>query len=333
MGSNVVVVEGLSPDGHTLINNFYLKSIHESVSRVYIGISLKKYYSDIENVVFFDDCGIFHSSRVRRLISFLGNSFSMLISARRLAAKTVLFLSYDPMGFFLVVYFARFLGLKIYAFEHNTIPTNRSKMLCQRLSFSWLYRICYRKAVVNLYQRLGGQAILIPHPIVNRVTSTDLSYSSLPKRYFDLKKRHRFSVLCPSGSASVDRVFEVAKKHSDVLFFVKAHYDPGFSNVVVAPFFDHYFDLVSFVDFFYLPFGDTQKKFLRVSGPFFEAIGANKKVILEQGAYLDNFKGTFPDNILESDDQWDFDPIVNHPFDVDSYNHDIALRLKELFYD
>jgi len=324
--NKVSFIEGVSPRGHININRFYITEMASKVSTVYIGHSLANFYEDISKVEFFCDNNLF-GSRLFRAIGFVNNTIKSIYKAKKNNTKTVCLLSYDPLLFFLVVYFSKFMGIKLYAFEHNTVPVKGlHKYFFQYICFDWINRICYTPKAVEIYKQMGQKAIYSPHPIINYENNLYKS-DQLSQQIFHYKKKYKFIVFCPSSSMSIDRLLLKAQEHSSFLFIVKTKKTINLDNVITMPFFDNYNELLCASDFLYLSISLNA----RVSGPFFEAVGAGKKIILQKGAFYDYAVEHFKDYVLDDESGWEFGIIPRKKINLEKYNNEIKSKLKDFF--
>ena len=323
--SKIVLIEGMSPRGHTQFNKYYIKSLSPYINKVYVGESLFNSYKNLAKVSFFDDKHLF-KYRLVISISFLINTLKIIYKSKKNGTKYIILLSYDVSSLFIVVYFSKLFNMKLFVFEHNTVPTKgMHKKILQFICFDWVHRICYTPRAVEIYKSLNQKSKYIPLPIpIKEDFENKLNKSlTLNNKEFD------FVVFCPSSSASMNKVIEKAELYKNILFIIKTKIIINLDNVVTKQYFENYEDIIESVDFFYLPVSLDS----RVSGPFFEAIGAGKKVILSKGYFYDYAKKEFKQYILCDEDDWNFSTSKMVEMDIDKYNTDIINNIKKYILD
>ena len=319
----VSFIEGVSPRGHININRFYITELGDSISTIYVGNSLSYSYKDIDKVEFFDDNNLLRS-RLFRAMGFVWNTWKLIYKVKSNKINTVCLLSYDPLLLFLVVYFSRLMGIRLYTFEHNTVPVSGwHKYFLQYICFRWVKRICYTPKAVKMYKNMGQKAIYIPHPIIYKEPEVS---DKLIKDFSCYRKKYKIIVFCPSASASIDTLLLKAKEHSNILFIIKTKQIIKLNNVIAMPYFEDYATLSNLVDFFYLPVSLSES---RVSGPFFEAIGVGKKIILQKGSFYDYAKQYFENYIYLDKESWEFDKDIKEVINIKNYNNKIISKLKD----
>ena len=308
----VYLFEGMSPKGHVQLTKYYKNTFGES-STLYVGISLKSHYKKEVDVNYYNDFfGL--KNKYFSIFSFLFYSLLMIIKCKKNNGKCLVFLSYNANVMFLVTWIAILFNVRILCFEHNTVPKpseSNLKKIAQRLCSKKLLRICYMPAVVELYEKLGQRAVYIPHPIINvEVSCNPVNYS----------KSYKYKVFCPSAQGKISKVKSLAENNKNVLFIVKCKEPVSIDNIVSERFFDNYYDIMYACDFVYLPVEFD----CRVSGPFYEAIGFNKKVLVEPCGFSEYVSHEFQGMVVNN-----FEKSTNEDcFNVDFYNKKIRSSLE-----
>lgn len=310
----VCFFEGMSPKGHINLTKHYLQ-IFKETGELYVGESLRGFYSDTENVHFFKD-GWGLRNKYFSILSFVFNSLKVLWKCKKQNVHRVIFLSYNANVMFVISWVAYLLKIKVYCFEHNTVPEKASSFLkrnAQRLCSERLTRLCYMPSIVELYRDLNQSAIYVPHPAIN--VELDLNKSPI-----QTQKNFRLTVFCPSGHNNVDRIELLAKRNVNILFIIKSKSSTSTNNVISKSFFEDYYEVMAACDVVFLPI----KFDFRVSGPFFEALRLNKKVIVDDCEFGNYVKNEFPSHVIK-----DFsDSREPRNFDFVAYNKRIEESLK-----
>ena len=314
-------IEGLSPRGHVELNKFYLTKLYTQIHTVFIGQSLSNYYSGMDNVQFYDR-ETQGKLRIVRALKFVTTNLQLLRKAKKMGIRSVCYLSYDHLLFFLVVYFARIQNIKLFTFEHNTIPISMFHSFLQFLCFKGATRFCFTEDVCNIYIKMNQKAHWISHPILPAGKEIHA-----PEEFQLLRKKYDFIVFCPSSSSLESKIIERAKNHVNICFIVKTNNVYDLENIITANFFENYSKILSSVDFVYLPFNLKY----RVSGPFFDAIGANKPIILSKGSFYLYANHNFPEHVIADTETWNLTHSKRPKIDMSIYNGKIIEQLIHIF--
>jgi hypothetical protein len=323
--NRIVFIEGVSPRGHVSCNLGLLEQVHRSVQCFHVGKSIASEYSSCEKVKVFEDRWFSHG-RLMHSIAFFLISCRLLRRARAEKIRRVCFMSYDVSSMFLVVFYGRFLGLNLYAFEHNTIPSSFLLRVLQRIQGRQLRHLCFSVDSLNAFRKIGMKACLTEHPLYSKISN-----APLPRKLLDKKKGFRSMVFCPSASASFELICAKARMYSDVLFVAKTEYVSSQANLYVEKFFQDFDSIFRASDAVYMP---MEGRYLgRVSGPLFEAMSLNKPIILSEGGLHDFVVEIFPEHIhLDSQRTFELLPFRAVPtYDVSRYNRGVKASLESAF--
>jgi hypothetical protein len=313
----IIFCDPVAPTGHLTINKFYIDTLSSLNDTFYVSNTMLKHFNHKVHCISFN-ADFLKKGRFAHWLYTLFISLKCMRHAKN-AGHIVYFLSYDIGNLFILTFWARLSKVKIVVFEHNTVPGNsKAKQLLQRLCVTKnLFRLCYTGKMANQFI---GNTFLIPHPIlINKSLSKDVDLD-----FLTLKKKYNTVVFCPSASASVDKVIDLASKMLDVLFVFKSEKINPNNNIYTQKYFDNYNFFIENADFIYLPIESDD----RVSGPLFEAICANKKVLVDTTDFGITSMELFPDNVQFVEDKWQKASLT---FNVEVYNQSIVSQLKRLF--
>jgi len=269
----IVLYEGMSPRGHVELTKFYHNSLKSLDSQLYVGKSLKDYFPNTQNVNFFDDELLLKGKYFSRFF-FILNTLKLYIYCHKEKVNKVVFLSYNANVMFVLMWIASILRLKVYCFEHNTVPSSsKIKAFLQKLCTKRLVRMCFMPDAVNFYKNLNLTSIYIPHPFLNVEILNNIKGTST------IKEQGKYSrlVFCPSGQSDINRIINRAKENPDVFFLVKSKEKIDVNNIKAIPYLDNYYETLKSCDLVYLPIDFD----FRVSGPFFESIAFGKPVFID----------------------------------------------------
>lgn len=316
-----VFYEGMSPRGHVELTKFYINSLKQLDAKVFIGSSLMEHYINNEQVIPFDDTYLLKGKNFSRLF-FIINTLKVFLYCWRKGIKKVVVLSYNANVMFLLMWVANLTGLKVFCFEHNTVPgTSKIKRVLQKLCTSKLIRLCYTPQVLSYYEKLDSTGIYIPHPLLNINRNHLVSSCDFLKGLI----KDRLIVFCPSGQSKIERVIKQAQANPDVYFIVKTQKKINLKNVKTERFFNNYYGVLNACDIVYLPIDFDY----RVSGPFYEAVAFNKPILFDgEGLFQDYAKVKFSEQIINS-----FSKRINFEgVRSEEYNEDIKKRLFRAFH-
>lgn len=315
-------VECIPNVGHTKINEFYISCLENKLDTVYIEKITYPLYKKKENIHPLN-VATQHPLRVIRGLFFLIATLKCIKIAKKSKIPTICFLSYDFLFFPITVIIAKLCGIRLFAFEHNTAPNSKLKKIIQSLCFTGVTRICFTPKNVELFQKCLGKAIYIPHPICSKNPATH----PVPDEIATNKHRYKYIVFCPSGSTCHQRLSDQCRSYPDILFIIKTLKEIDLPNTISKPFFENYDALMHHADFIYIPINNN----LKVSGPFYEAIGENKHIILNNSYFYDYSKSLFP-NLVHNDEQnFNLLEIKTNKIDIAEYNNTIKKEFCALF--
>jgi len=322
MNGKIIAIDALSPKGHITINDFYLNSMGLNVAMFVIGSSIFSKYNKIENRVEFDD-SFLKRGRVIHLLFTLCLVLKYLVIAKVKGIDKVVLFSYDIGNVFILSYVSKILGIKLYLFEHNTIPGEHwAKRWLQRLVLkSTVVRFCYTKSALDEFDKLNQSCLFLEHPILENV-----SFDQLSDTFLDKASQFEYIAFCPSANADVDKIIAFCDLHQNVLFVVKTNLKIKKSNCITKAFFENYNAIMKVSDFIYLPVNLKS----RVSGPLFEAMFYGKKIIVELNDFGIFAAGRFNGNVQFSSGEWS---VSTRKFDVLSYNNIIKNQLNKTLFE
>lgn len=312
----LLLAECTPANGHVSINKFYITCLHKKDVTLFIEKDLRCYYEDIAGANFFNE-STESNFRIIRALKFLKTALYCRKYAKKHNIQSICFLSYDLLVLPIIAFLNKISGIKTYTFEHNTIPNSVPKKIIQSLCFKTVTRICYTPKAVEIYQKIFGKAIYIPHPILTELLETQ--NTEIPIEISQKKNHFKHIVFCPSGSTNLQQIYKKAKIYPEIFFIIKSNQNLALSNVINFPFFKSLEPFIKYSDFIYIPLENSFK----VSGPFFTAIGLGKKVILQKGHFFDFAKDNFPNHIVSDEDPWQFEETKTEPLDITAYNQQI----------
>lgn len=316
-------VDLLAPKGHTSLNKFYCTQMRSVIDEVHFGKSQKKCLEVGRN---YDDnfpkCFYFNDGKLRkgRLVHFIYTMFIALkltIKAKKYK-KDIVFLSYDPIIMPVISHFAQLIKVQIVLFEHNTFPVTKIKELLHKTYNKKTKRICYTDVAEEKFKKLGfKEAIFIEHPVLGKDTDEIFKVSEL------IKINHSFThtVFCPSASSDIELIKDMAIANPSVLFIVKSKDDIHLDNVITRKFYQDYYLIIKYVDVVYLPVD-----FLgRVSGPFYESLYFNSKVVLSDGDFYNFTKKHYP--LFSYNDLSEAIASKNYKFNYNEHNDKVLKKI------
>lgn len=321
---DIAFIEGCSPKGHVTLNNFYLKELEPNTRFTFIGKSLKNDYLSLKNISYFDDSSL-KKSRFIHAMTFCKNSLAILLKLKRNNVSNVCFLSYDLATFFIVCLFARLLSVKLFTFEHNTVPGNKkTKHILHKLCINNVVHICYTSQAKQKFNLLNKKAVFIPHPaIIQKVSGS--SSNSETKKFFN---NNKMTVFCPSASSDIKLIEQRINSHPDIQFIIKSPKSFAQENVIAKKLYNDYWDILQNCNFVYLPINIED----RVSGPFYEALASGKQIILSESQFYHYANKKFTGSIILDTEAWKLPPQKNNSFDHESYNNSIVKSLESVFF-
>jgi hypothetical protein len=316
MSGGVVFSDPVAPRGHVKINQFYLNHLASASDYLYVGSDLLKSYDTFNMTVNCFNEKKLSSSRFLHWFYTLLISISSVYRAYR-NRSTVVFFSYDISNLFLVTYLAGLLGVKIKVFEHNTAPGQSIfKKVLQNICYNKvLLRFCYTKDISKQFYN----GVEIGHPMTSLVIPTNNRENIFEVTSFE------HVVFCPSASASLERIYELASKNLSALFIVKSISKIKYKNVICQKYFDNYELVLNSCDYVYLPVSGLD----RISGPLYEAIAVSKKVIVDRNDFGKQALAMFPMYVQFFDEPW---VISSDTFDKDTYNKQVINKLRLILY-
>lgn len=283
----VVVYEGVSPKGHVVFNKEYFNILAGTISAAYIGTSVSKHYDTYPHIVF--DDSFVNKNRLKHAIGFLIQSIKILLQMKRSNSKKLILLSYDIVALPFLTLLAKVLFIELYTIEHNTIPVNYINRFIQKMCFRNVCRICLTPNSAKVFKLLGGKSRYINLPLVklNRAKNfPDKKRRSSPNRPF---------VFCPSINSDLKVIYDVAAANKDLDFLVKSEGNSlNLPNVKCVTYFNNYLELMESCEIVFIPY----QLAYRVSGPLFEAVSLNKKVLLLPGNLYDYASLCFKNNVF-----------------------------------
>lgn len=327
MNQKIAFIETISPKGHVNLNSFLFKACSRE-KKIIMGSSLKKYYSEFD-CEFFDDSKL-KSNRFFHLFISLYFTMYYLIKLKKMGFKKIVILSYDKYNIYIINILSIMLGVRVYAFEHNTFPLKESTLASIVFFKSKkIQRLCFLPHMVKKCIDKNIEATLIEHPIIINGSSNDASNdASNLKKLKNKAKNFKKIVFCPSGSNDKKMLEEKILKYPDFLFVIK-HSEclKHFDNVLCIKFFYDLKTWMSLCDYIYIPVKFEN----RVSGFVYESIGFNKKIIIEKCLFSDYLIHRFPDYCLLADENWNnFNGNIQQPLNVKNYNDNLTKVLNSL---
>jgi len=287
----MIFIEMMSPKGHIRLNEFYLEALWEPGDRLILGESLQGSYTDFSPILFRDRFGNF----ISRIYSAIAALRLIPIGSKR----EICFLSYDLLLMPAVVALLRLRGWRVFAFEHNTTPNSPMKRSFHRAIGKEVCHFSYAPYVSDRFSNLGLKVRTISHPIL---TSPKEASGAGPEVALVLSRSGEFEnvVFCPSASVSWEQIEPLATSRPRTLFVVKSNAKVNAKNVLSFPFFEEYLEILAICDAVYIPFSRDDK----VSGPFFEALGAGKIVVVKDNVFGRYAKSEFACQVRFEDEEW-----------------------------
>ena len=286
-----MIFDMMSPKGHIRLNKFYLEKVFGSNARLFISRDLALEYKGVDVYPLGEKpCG---SSLVERLA--LALRVLQIICEHK--ARNVVFLSYDLATLPLVSHALQRMAVDVTCFEHNTAPSSRLRSLFHRLCAKNVRRLVYTPYLKDLYQSIGLEAEYVPHPCLPCETRCDgdREWTNIVAGYLHGRTKTGF---CPSGSVTIAQMEEIASLYPHVLFVMKSEETSRLSNLLSAPYFEHYGNAMEQCDFVVVPFSSAHK----VSGPVFEALAMGKPVMVLENLFGKYMKSGFPDQVFFPND-------------------------------
>jgi len=324
----MVFFEGMSPIGHILFNRFLIETLNSDIEKIYLGKSVVSEYQDThQNIESFND-SYQSSNRIISFIGFIVIALKVLLKTKIAGSKKICFLSYDLPALFIISYFGKVLGIKIFVFEHNTIPNRLIKYFFQFLCFRFVHRICFTTSAEKIYLKMNQKVHLIRHPLLNRdleiLKGSDRSIQDIKL----LKENYKYVVFCPGAQSPVDKIKAKAQEYPNMLFVVKTKEKIIKKNILTSKYFSDYYGILAIIDFIYLPFNYGS----RISGPFYEGVVYEKKSIMGDCELRKNLQGDFSDYVLLEEKNWNkFQSCVNSKIDISKYNEISKMDILNVF--
>lgn len=319
-----VFVEMVPTIDHSALNKFYLAKLLRSGDQLIVGQSVRHAYEEFSPIAFADSAD--GATPIPRLRDALAARRAVGAHCRSDNAATCL-LSYDLLHLPLSARIFRSRSAKLVAFEHNTAPTTAAKRLFHRLGGNQICRLVYTPDIGALYDAANLQNTIVPHPIV--VHSPPVGHRSAEvDRVLALKAERGLSkvIFCPSGSVAWSMIEPMANRYRAFLFVIKGEAPPDLDNVVSFSRLEHFADMMHACDAAYVPFDKEGK----VSGPFFECVGAGKRVIVKDNSFGRYVKSQFPEHVSFEEEDWTANMKCHGPVDIDSYNNRIVDKLRHV---
>lgn len=319
-----VFVEVVPTKNHSALNRFYLSKLMASGDRLIVGCSVLREYEEFSPISFADNGGA--AELLSRLRNVLAAHRALDVHCQT-GNAVICLLSYDLLYLPLIarVFLAK--GAKLIAFEHNTAPTTAAKRLFHRLGGQRMCRLVYTPDIGASYDAANLRNAVISHPIVIGTRPVDRGAGEVDK-VLTLKAERRLSkvIFCPSRSVTWSMVEPMANRYREFLFVVKGEAPSNLNNVIAFSRLERFMDMVRACDAAYVPFDKEGK----VSGPFFECVGAGKRVIVKDGSFGRYVKSQFPDHVAFEDEDWTTNMECNSPVDIESYNNGIVEKLQRV---
>ena len=309
----MIFIDMMTPVGHVRLNRFYLSHVWCKGDVLVTGEKLQGAFAEYSVRLVPD----FRKGILNRAIV----AIMLLRQLAKLPDRKVCFLSYDLLFMPLVVFCLSILGKTIFVFEHNTAPTTRAKRIFQKLMGRRVRHFVYAPHISRVFSELQLNYVTISHPILLGAVGGASGAGELDL-IREKASRCQSIVFAPSGTSNPEDIAQFAAQHLDKFFVVKTAVSMGAENIFCASRFEDYIEIMHKCDFVYIPFSRVDK----VSGPFFEAIGLNKRIILTRDAFGIYGKTEFPDLVRFADEGFDcFSEGAR--IDVDQFNGDIVRKL------
>lgn len=340
MKNKVLFFDPVSPKGHVGLNSMIYDSF-KGDKKIVVGTSLKGEFDHIDNIAYFKN-KILKKNRFYHFCFCALFSIYYLFFAKLNNYDSVVFLSYDKYTIFFISFFSYVLGIKVYAFEHNTFPVGQ-KFLSYFLNINSknIIRLCFMSNMVDFFRNKNISSYYVHHPIVglNLRVYDEFFHKSKSKGtgedFFYIKRIDKYNfysvIFCPSGSNNIDILKSKILEYPDFLFIIKRPKTKiseleNISNVYLV---DYFYDLGEWfkvVDFVYLPIDFEY----RVSGFFYESLKFSKKCIISNCGFSDYIKLNFPNYYLSSEDNWYNFKNASFNFDIVNYNLDFSKLINKI---
>lgn len=311
-------IDMMCPSGHITINQFYLKNLASVDDVLICGHHHEGYFPHVRHlpVVFLKD----FRTLPRRLM--LAQKIFRLI--RKLKPTTVVFLSYDLFTVPRLSKYCESVGVPVYMFEHNTVPTNPVKVTWQQYMGRHPVHMVYTDYMNAFFEILGLRTLYVPHPLLSYLAQGGVDSFEVTEI---LARSHpRPVVFAPSGSCALSNFLRLVESLPDLYFVIKSNEKITLENLFVKPHFNDYRDIIELSDFVWVPFNRADK----VSGVAFDALAFGKKVLVEKNTFGQFLKTAFPSNVF-----FDFNCALsaNHPkgTDIATYNSGVIEKLRSVF--
>lgn len=281
MKNQILIVDPLSEPGHGNFNSNFLDLLKEKDITL---LASKHCCSNLSfpNNRYIPESLLRKNNRILYSLNQILILFYAVYFARRYRFPKVVFISYDIISFPLV---SHLFSNNVYVLEHNTIePKKRTKLRLFNWISSKVTHICLSEYITNFVKNdCHKKAITINHPIKKWTVSAAESSTTL--------------AFMPSTTVDEDTRNLIVKQFVGQDKFVL--YTKGKSKsskqVIFQPRYDDYFEMIDKSKFIIIP----QLFDYRVSGVFFEAIGATDTLIIMYSCvFSENMKKIFPNNVV-----------------------------------
>jgi hypothetical protein len=280
--NKILCADLMSAVGHVNINRFYFKEFEAKFETHYfIGRSLSKKFERVEFV--YDDRFLFSNSVIRNVFIFI-LIFRLTLKCYSLSVDKLILTSYPIYFIPIISLLTKLIGVQVILFEHNTVLSlgARLKKIWIKFNCGNLKRLFYLESPINNYSGIPGVNYYIDHPILPPLAISELEES---KEVSD-HRSYEYICFCPSSNADANIICNAVITNKNIFFIIK---DSGekinvirkAKNVFISKYFDNYSSILSGCDLIYIPFALLG----RVSGPFFEGLGANKVVVVDFGEF------------------------------------------------
>lgn len=316
-----VFVEVVPTVNHSALNKFYLSKLLRSGDRLIVGQSVLHEYEDFSPIGFADNDGRTGPfSRLRNVLA----AHRVFGAHCQGNSATVCLLSYDLLHLPLSARAFLSKSSKLVTFEHNTAPTTVAKRLFHRLGGKQICRLVYTPEIGALYDVTNLENTVVPHPIVVHSPPVDRSSVEVD-RVLALKAERGLTkvIFCPSGSVTWSAIEPMANRYHEFLFVIKGTAPSDLNNVVAFSRLECFMDMVRACDAAYVPLDKEGK----VSGPFYECVGAGKRVIVKDNSFGGYAKRQFPGHVFFEEEEWAANMECTNPVDIERYNNDIVEKL------
>ncbi|MFC0117881.1 hypothetical protein ACFFK7_08100 [Pseudoalteromonas xiamenensis] len=299
----MLVVDMISPAGHLALNEFVVGALRKLDGSGVCGVFKRSYQSlndgEDSNFCYFpefkllriggvgDEQGWRHYLMILFFMFFLFFSRPFFNTYRN--DKKVLFLSYNPLSHLALFAVLKVFGFDIYCFEHNSIPSKRSRFFNVK---SFFFSAC-SKFVVHLvfedyisdYLRneYRTKVLVIPHPCLASPRVGD----------YYTQKSSLLSFFSPSGSTKnsfITRLETYADEIGAKLYIKSTSYSSRRVDTIVSKYFENYMELMGRVDCVMIGCDFDY----RVSGVFYEALAAKTKILMSDCVFARNVGDKYP---------------------------------------